>query len=182
MVVYRKQEWFKVFVHETIHYLGIDDQLDRAVKLAFFTIPIEISLGETYTEMWARLIQCRFLGKNENERKRLLEKEKVFSLRNMVRVLRHSNLRYADLFGPKGVGYKEETNVFAYVVLTAILFEDAYAFLELFYDFKASTGKLVGLIKSLHKSPSFLKRVNMEERNVSETGVFRMSANELILV
>ena len=182
MVVFRKQEWFKVFTHETIHYLGIDGELDRAIKLDFFTIPIRISLAETYTEMWARLIQCKFLGKNKRERDVLLEREKVFSLKNMVRVLRHSNLRYADLFSVKGAAYREETNVFAYVVLTAILFEDADAFLDKFYDFQVSTGELVALIKALCKSPSFLRRVDAEEKKVSVYGFFRLSANELILV
>jgi hypothetical protein len=49
----------------------------------------------------------------------LLQHEKKYALRHMVNVLHHMGLTYPQLFEPSD--YKEDTNVLAYVVLTAIL-------------------------------------------------------------
>ena len=62
LVVFRKQEWFKVFIHECFHYLGLDKGLAETVELNMFTLPIPISIRESYCEVWARLLQCKFLG------------------------------------------------------------------------------------------------------------------------
>jgi len=66
IVVYRAEEWFKVFVHESMHnfnmdFIGMDlhdanEQLRRT-----FCIPHDdILLFETYTETWARIINTIF--------------------------------------------------------------------------------------------------------------------------
>ena len=66
IVVYRSEEWFKVFVHESMHNFNMDfidlelrganEQLRRT-----FCIPHDdILLFETYTETWARIINTMF--------------------------------------------------------------------------------------------------------------------------
>lgn len=66
IVVYRAEEWFKVFVHESMHNFNMDfidlelrdanEQLRRT-----FCIPHDdILLFETYTETWARIINTMF--------------------------------------------------------------------------------------------------------------------------
>ena len=171
LVVFRKQEWFKVFIHECFHYLGLDNKVAVDVRFDMFTIPIVVSLREVYCEVWARLLQCYFLGG--------LSKERVHSVRNMVRVLRHMNLTYADLWGSKGQSYSEKTNVFAYVVLTAILMHDYSRFVQAFNKLEGNIDVLITLVQEQFKAPSFLRRVAKAENEPSDRGPFRMSVIEL---
>jgi len=171
LVVFRKQEWFKVFIHECFHYLGLDKRVAEDVRLDMFTIPITVSVREAYSETWARILQSHFIGG--------IEKERTHSLHNMVRVLRHMGLKYSDLWGDKAKSYAEETNVFAYIVLTAILLHDYETFIHSFERFEGNLGVLLQMIRAQYRAPSFLKRVAKAELEKSETGPFRMSANEI---
>jgi hypothetical protein len=170
LVVFRKQEWFKVFIHECFHYLGLDESVAENINLDMFNIPIQVSLRETYCEVWARLIQCDFLGG--------LVKERTFAVRNMVRVLRHMGLTYRDLWGSKAAIYTENTNVFAYVILSAILLHDHTSFVKSFPKFKADVTTLLHLVRKNYRSPSFLRRVQKAETQPLLTGPFSMSAIE----
>ena len=171
LVVYRKQEWFKVYIHECFHYLALDEGIAEKIRLDMFSLSFDISLRETYSEMWARLLQASFLGG--------IQKERAFAVRNMVRVLRHCGLVYSDLWGVKGEEYEEKTNVFAYVVLTAVLLHDYAAFVEAFPHFRGNTKTMLTLIRRSYRSPSFLRRVRLEEARPSDTGPFRMSVLEI---
>jgi hypothetical protein len=173
LVVYRKQEVLKVFIHETFHYLGLDKCVAEKIQLDMFTIPIEVSLREAYCEFWARVIQCDFLGG--------IQKERAHSVRNMVRVLRHMGLKYTDLWGPKGRTYAEKTNVFAYVVLTAILLHTHTAFVNACPRFVCNVDTLLRFVRANYRAPTFLRRVEKAENEPSETGAFRMSVVELNL-
>lgn len=66
IIVYRTEEWFKVFIHESMHNFNIDF-IDLDLRLAnqelrkTFCIPHDdILLFETYTETWARIINVMF--------------------------------------------------------------------------------------------------------------------------
>jgi len=178
MVVFRKQEWFKVLLHEMFHYMGLDQCVARRVDLSeLFTVPVVVELREAYSEVWARLLQCKLLG----EEAARLKLERAYSVRNMVRVLRHNGLVYSDLWGEKGKTYREQTNVFAYVVLAAILLHDFNAFIRACPDYTTTVEALLGLVRKHYRSAAFLKRVAAEESNVSDEGPFRMSTHEFNL-
>jgi hypothetical protein len=124
VVVYRKEEWFKVLIHEFFHYLHHERVLFEASLqkriLKIFKVDSEVNLYESYCEVWARTLNCCILSScNHVPVKTLLYHEKKYSLRHMVNVLHHMGLTYPQLFEPSD--YREETNVLAYVVLTAIL-------------------------------------------------------------
>ena len=173
LVVYRKQEFLKVFIHESFHYLGLDKCVAEKKLLDMFTIPIDVSVREAYCEFWARTIQCDLLGG--------LQKERAHSVRNMVRVLRHMGLKYSDLWGAKGRTYAENTNVFAYVVLTAILMHTHKAFADACPRFVCDVETLLRFVRANYRAPTFLRRVERAESEPSETGAFRMSVVELKL-
>lgn len=124
VVVYRKEEWFKVLIHELFHSLHhervlFEPSLQKRI-LALFKVDSEVNLYESYCEVWARTLNCCILSScNHAPVETLLQHEKKYSLRHMVNVLNHMGLTYPQLFEPSD--YKEETNVLAYVVLTAIL-------------------------------------------------------------
>jgi len=172
LVVYRRQEWFKVFIHETFHYLNLDRDVEDAVPLPMFNFTFDVNLREAYCEVWARILQCDVLGRD-------LEEEKAFSVRNMVRVLRQANLRYADLWTAKAATYRENTNVVAYVVIAAILLHNPEKFKRWSPNFRTSHSLLKQLIRTQYRSAGFLKRVSAEELLPSDHGPFRMSVHEL---
>ena len=65
IVVYRKEEWFKVFLHETFHNFALDfsdmNMWDcHSTILKIFKVKSEVNLYESYTEFWARVMNCCF--------------------------------------------------------------------------------------------------------------------------
>jgi hypothetical protein len=66
-VIYRQEEWFKVLLHETIHAFGNDfdkeeDDNSITVLMKIFSLPQEINIrmSETYSEIWARIMNVAF--------------------------------------------------------------------------------------------------------------------------
>jgi hypothetical protein len=76
IVIFRKEEWFKVFIHETFHNFGLDFSSMNVIPcnemiLKLFPVNSEVTLYEAYTEFWARIINalfCSFINmKNKND-------------------------------------------------------------------------------------------------------------------
>ena len=65
IVLYRSEEWFKVFIHETFHNFGLDfsdmnlSSVNKRIK-DIFNMNIEYNLYESYCETWARIINTMF--------------------------------------------------------------------------------------------------------------------------
>jgi hypothetical protein len=66
IVLFRKEEWFKVFLHETMHAFGLDfsgmncEECNAFIQRQMFQVPSEINLYEAYTEYWAELWNIGF--------------------------------------------------------------------------------------------------------------------------
>jgi hypothetical protein len=65
VIVYRKEEWFKVFIHETMHNYGLDfAEMDISAANGLlhrvFTIQKDVKLYESYCEIWARIMNVVF--------------------------------------------------------------------------------------------------------------------------
>ena len=140
IIIYRKEEWFKVFLHETFHCFGLDfadmnmNECNKKIKKVYH-IKTNIELYESYTETWAEIWNicfCSFLTiknwKDTNEYLKLCHKlisaEIKFSAFQCVKVLAFMGLTYDNLVGKtqndKDLSftlYKENTNVFAYYIL-----------------------------------------------------------------
>jgi len=144
IIVFRKEEWFKCFIHETFHNFGLDFSnmnLDVCNKmiLELFSVNSEVNLYESYTEFWARIINalfCSFINmKDKNDINEFLTNaeffinfERIFSFFQMVKVLDFMSLSYEDLYKRSSLSeklrktlYKEDTNVLSYYVITCIL-------------------------------------------------------------
>ena len=58
IVIYRKEEWLKTLMHETMHAFGLDfcsldsDTIAETIK-NIFPIKSDINLNESYCEFWA---------------------------------------------------------------------------------------------------------------------------------
>jgi hypothetical protein len=155
IVVFRKEEWFKVFLHETFHSFGLDfsdmnnDIFHRKI-LTLFPVSSEVNLFEAYTEFWACLLNCLFFAyRSLDDNKNIDPSEKIkeflslseiffnmerrFKCFQMVKVLNYMGLQYKDLFGRNGdtkKKYREKTNVLAYFVINASLMDQYEEFLH----------------------------------------------------
>jgi len=153
IVIYRKEGWFKVLIHETFHNYGLDfaemniDHLKKKLH-GLFPINSKMLAYECYTELWAEIINCLFCGyvlsdDNKDSDKILLyfnfviEYERIFSLFQMVKMLNFMGLSYNDLYesNVKSVEkrkhlYKQKTNVFPYFILKSILMNNFKMFMH----------------------------------------------------
>ena len=66
IVIYRKEEWFKVLIHETFHNYGLDfsdlmiNSMKEKVK-KLFPIQSNMELFEAYTEFWGEIMNMGFI-------------------------------------------------------------------------------------------------------------------------
>ena len=153
--VYREEEWFKVFIHESFHCLGFDFSHSRVLSesakkqvLSIFPVISDVNLFETYCETFAEIINVIFYVylnyKNENLEKniqrveRYIMYERVFSCFQCAKVLHFYGLTYEDL-SKKDIKsaqlrtqYDEDTNVLAYYVVKSIYMTHLPAFFHWF--------------------------------------------------
>ena len=144
VVLYRKDEWLKVFIHECIHYFNCDfnkEQLYNEIN-TFFNIETNILLFESYTEFFARIINIAIIIFNEFIKtnktlknktniknyklfeykfKEFVNNERMYSIIQMNNILNVINIDYKDIPN-KNVLKKinEKTNAFCYYYITCI--------------------------------------------------------------
>jgi hypothetical protein len=156
MIIFRAEEWFKVFIHETFHAYGLDFANEEEPNLkktlrGLFPITSDFDIYEAYTETWARIINCAFWSfhaltpKEKKERtpntflmyiKFCLDLERVFALYQCQKLLGFMGLQYPDIHEQsqhqshlRQTLYREKTHIFSYYILTAIFLNDYQGFL-----------------------------------------------------
>ena len=114
IVVFRKEEWFKVFIHETFHNFSLDfsdmnnNNANKCI-LDIFKVNSNVNLYEAYTEFWAEIMNalfCSFFSlKNKNDINDFLSNaeffinfERTFSFFQLVKTLDFMGLTYKDLY------------------------------------------------------------------------------------
>lgn len=148
IILYRSEEWFKVFIHETFHNFGLDFsdmnlQNINTYVMEIFNVNVEYNLYESYCETWARIINVMFYtfltistSNKQNKNKgtfitlfnESMCKECIHSLSQCLKVLNFMDLNY-NLITSKtsanittcNILYKERTSVFSYYVITGLL-------------------------------------------------------------
>ena len=152
IVVYRKEEWFKVFIHESFHNFALDfsdmnNSECTSYILNIFPVESEVNLYESYTEFWAEIINalfCSFFSlKDKNDIDEFLSNseffinfERTYSFFQLTKALRFMGLSYTDLYSKNShrkvlreTLYKEKTNVLSYYVIKTILMNNYQEFL-----------------------------------------------------
>ena len=156
IVLWRDEEWFKVFVHETMHGFKLDfsDNPSLSNIRNVFHIKKELRVFEAYTETWAKIINCLFTSAIANKCDNLnnnvskfittfymcMNIEALFTITQMVKILDNMHLKYQDLHSKNksdmvkvNTLYKDKTNFFEYFVLTASLMFNYNRFMEWCY-------------------------------------------------
>jgi hypothetical protein len=143
--IFRREEWYKVFIHETFHNLCLDfcdseQQTKEASVYLLSVIPLNIDLRlyETYCEMWAETMNIAilvFLSIKQplsftnwfNHVRKMIEIERQFSVFQCGKMLCYYGLEYSNLYLNDAMSirrrqkYREKTCVFSYYVLKSIL-------------------------------------------------------------
>ena len=156
--VYRKEEWFKVLIHESFHNLGLDfigidqeiqDEGNRVLQELFHVSVPDLRFYETYCEMCAEIMNslfyCFFTGKNKSNQTIIhnvhtcLTYESIFSMLQCTKILTHNGLIFEDIFRhPEKMNhYKESTQVFSYYVLKCIFMVHFTDFIHLVSTWKS---------------------------------------------
>lgn len=197
IVIYRKEEWFKVFIHETFHSFGLDfsnmDIKFSSMKiLELFNVISEVNLFEAYTEIWARLIHLMFVSfflSKQNKKEYMiflslfLYLEQVYSIFQMNKVLNYMNIDYNEIiYNPNKnihLKYKEKTNVLSYYVITCnllIYYQDFIKWCKInnksslfpFVQTNENQMSLCNFIKEHYKKKDYLKLIECVKKLMKE--------------
>lgn len=149
-LIYRKEEWFKVLIHETMHALCLDfsgftyTNLKKKIS-NIFPINSKFEISETYSETWATILNNVFISNEmaNNDKDRfnffnsLMKLDIYFSLFQVVKLLDFMNIyEYEYLYCKEKECmifqklYKENTNVFAYYVLKMVCIYNYVSFIN----------------------------------------------------
>jgi hypothetical protein len=152
IIIFRKEEWFKVFIHETFHNFGLDFSdvnVSHATNkiLSIFPVNSDVNLFECYTEFWARIMNvlfCSYMSINDKNNigeflkntSMLIKFERTYAVFQMIKVLHFMDISYTDLYSNDITSqhsrqslYKEKTSVLSYYILTNVLLNNYQQFL-----------------------------------------------------
>ena len=218
IILFREEEWFKVFIHETFHNLGLDfanmnlQNLNTKLR-KIFRIHGEINSFEAYCDFWARILNSAFtsyfLLDNKSSYNEFslycdfcFQLERMFTIFQCAKVLQYMNLLYSQLYETDISSiYKENTNVFSYYILTAVLMNDYTEFfswcnknnislfqfkrtdqnLDLYYDYIRDHYKEPALLNIIDDYTNMIVRLNKNKtKNKKILETTRMSLIEYV--
>ena len=140
IVIYRKEEWIKVFLHECIHAFNMDFHKENIeFKYIFnetFFINSDFLVYESFVEFWAKIINCALFTYHLKPKITFDNFHKIFTLNinieRMVSIIQANkflklfDLSYSNIIDKKYEKinknlYRENTNAFCYYIITAIM-------------------------------------------------------------
>lgn len=187
IVVFRKEEWFKVFIHETFHNFALDfsdmnnNEANKCI-LNIFKVTSNVNLYESYTEFWAEIINalfCSFISlKNKSNIDTFLSNseffinfERTFSFFQLVKTLNFMGLKYKDLYSHTEQSsilrdnlYKEKTNVLSYYIIKTVLINNYQSFLSWS---KTNNFSLLQFKKTISNQKEFCKFIENNYKTTS---------------
>jgi len=201
MLIYREEEWIKVFIHETFHSFGFDYGLQNNSKIkprfhSLFEIDSDFAISESYTEVWARIVNCAFnsfysLTDSSNTNDFLLyihfclQIERLMAVYQLIKVLNYMGMSYKTITEKSELAlsrrknlYREKTNVFAYYIISAILLNNVHLFLNwcllhnsnlfLFSQNPNSVTQFIDFIFKEYNNPVLLNTIRTLEKKHSK--------------
>jgi hypothetical protein len=192
--IYRKEEWFKVFIHETFHAFGLDFtnmsrdilfKMDRKL-MEIFPLKIDLRLYETYSELWAEIINIIYIIHISNKTNKIskiieyLKIEQLFSLFQALKILKYNKISYKELYETTEIAktkriynYKESSPIISYYVLKSICMMNIGEFIEWtsihndksfnFKKMESNIFSFIHFIKERYDDKHFLKAVEFTE-------------------
>ena len=196
--LFRKEEWFKVLIHESFHCTGLDfSELEHTNSnskvLTIFPVNSDVRLFETYCEIWAEIINVMFISYNKSnpienlnedidklivKTEKLLYYERLFSLFQCAKVLHFFGIKYKNLYEKdlnstklRIVKYKEDTNVLSYYIIKSIYMFFINDFIEWCIENNVSNGVVsLNFNKNEETIDSYIEFIKDHFLNSSYTG------------
>ena len=110
ILIYRKEEWFKTLIHESLHLLGVhnntfEDKKTKSRLMHIFPIKSNMEYEEAYVDCWAILLQCMILEFSRSDTFIQFKENVLFSIQQEIehsliqcnKVLKHMYLHYNAL-------------------------------------------------------------------------------------
>lgn len=124
IIIYRKEEFYKVLTHEMLHLYHIipeDEELEAKIIETYPNLRNTININETFVELNAMLINIKIInkltGKNEEE---MLKNECNWSRNQYDNILKFFNITNSKELNEK---FKEKgTHAFSYYILKWLYF------------------------------------------------------------
>ena len=152
IIIYRKEEWFKVLIHEIFHNYNLDfAKADTShvkdIFKKYFFIKSDFNIYEIYCESMARLINTLYVGiyslnyDNYNtfyyQFKMMFTYEIIFSIMQANKILHYMDLNYKGIIMQDTSSlnnYNENTNVFCYYIGVALIFININKYINFIYS------------------------------------------------
>jgi hypothetical protein len=152
--IFRHEEWYKVFIHETFHNLGLDfsdmdnSDCNRRILEIFPIMENDVRVYESYCETWAEILHVLILSfistkdKSNGEfiikkMQKMLKYEIMFSAFQCSKILNHYHMNYNHLVNVNcpisknaRKQYREHTHLLSYYIIKFILISQPSAFIE----------------------------------------------------
>lgn len=185
ILIFRREEWFKVLIHECFHMFCLDFSCKESdyVKLfkPLFNINSEFLFFECICEFWARTINLAVISYSTKKNilyeefemlmKINIKLEGIYSLLQMKYILNNMGFTYESLMDKnREKEYTENTNMFCYYVLTPILLFNYEQTMSWFIDnnqtilqFNKDNKSILLFflyIKSIYNRPELLKYIH----------------------
>lgn len=172
IVVFRKEEWFKVLLHELLHCFDVGPSKTEQIQFQTYMLRTyqlrEVSLDEGYIEFLARVLNCMFCALYDDDPERVLETEGDYG---RVRALLITKSGTNTLLNG--------TNSFSYYVLAYLLFSNRDEVLSLSKPGINYHPKISSYLKELLGSWTGKRAHAARRRRVSKI-TMRMTSNRCI--
>lgn len=208
IIVYRKEEWLKVLIHELLHAYRIDVKTQcntsKSIMKSLFPIKSEMNYNEAYTECWAIILHCllhSYIASETYEKycdmfHGNVEIELSFSMKQANKVLHHMYLHYNALITEhkhdvnismiRNLYFKEDTNVFSYYILKLVLlfFYDEFIVFcgkkNTSYLYLTSPNDLLRFVETRYKNAIFIDTLYDLPMSSKNDRTLRMSLLKII--
>ena len=134
IIIFRKEEWKKVLIHESFHLLGLDfsgikETISTPIlKTMFRNVEIDdFRLYECYCELWAELLNIVFLPVNIRN---AIQLETEFSIIQWKKILTYYGITYEQLI--QTAKYRENTQIISYYGLKSVAWFYLNDYIEMF--------------------------------------------------
>ena len=137
VIIFRKEEWFRAFIHETFHNLGLDfsnmnitTSEQKITQLFNVKSKDEVRVYESYCEIWAEILNVVIISfmitnnkesfKKEFQKNMILERK--FSFFQMAKILHHFDITYDEFIdNDKKKFFEENSHITSYFFIKTIL-------------------------------------------------------------
>jgi hypothetical protein len=181
---------------------NIQFNTDRQV-MKIFPVKIDLRLYETYTELWAEIINIIYIVYNSNTKNKMskiiesLKMEQIFSLFQVLKILEHNHISYSELYEMTESAkmkrihhYKESTPIFSYYILKSICIMNVGEFIEWttvsnkgslnFRNTESNIHSFINFIKERYNNENYLNLLEFIEKYYVSIKKKRIGASENI--